>query len=383
MGKISLNFKFWKKKRQLAIFILSTLLTFLTVVTVYLNWALIRKISGQSFVSPLAINGSQTADTTPRPTINLTGQIKSLGILFVGYGGAGHDGGYLTDAIQLLYLDFEKKKLVLISIPRDLWVKMPQGRETKINGAFISAAGSNKGTKETKSIMQNGAVTTKNLISQITGLGIDYFVSVDFVGFMRTIGLELKGIDVEVSETLDDLWYPISGEELNLCDFTPEEMTELHQKYSGFELEKQFTCRYEHLHFDKGLVHMEGGDALKYVRSRHGSAEGDVSRGKRQQEVILAIEKKLFTFEHLDDVPKIYQQFMKNLDSDLDLEAAKFLVPILRTTGDFQVIRINLSPKNVLVNSSSSAGGAIMLPQEGLNKWGKIQAYIEKQLAEK
>ena len=139
---------------------------------------------------------------------------KSMGILLLGYGGPGHDGGYLTDAIQLLYFDFINGKLNLISIPRDLWVKVPNNGETKINTVFVSGAKNNTGTQ-----------IAKQVVSEITGLPINYVIAVDFVGFQKTIGESLKGIDVEVEETLDDPWYPIKGEEQNLCGNTPEEVT--------------------------------------------------------------------------------------------------------------------------------------------------------------
>ncbi len=241
-----------------------------------------------------------------------TEELKTLGVLLLGYGGAGHQGGYLTDAIQVLFVNFEKEKTALISIPRDLWVKLPNGQEGKINSILAnSVKKANSATDKAENV--------KSVVSNITGLKINYFVAIDFVGFQRTIGINLKGIDVEVGQALDDPWYPISGEELNTCGKSSEEVAELSIKYSGFELERQFPCRFEHLHFDKGIVHMEGGDALKYVRSRHGSAEGDVSRGRRAQEVLVAIGKRLFSLNALDYIPAFYDSLTKHVSTDLDV----------------------------------------------------------------
>jgi len=61
---------------------------------------------------------------------------SSLNILLLGYGGAGHSGGFLTDVIQIVHFDFEKQKIAFISIPRDLWVQLPSGTSNKINKAF-------------------------------------------------------------------------------------------------------------------------------------------------------------------------------------------------------------------------------------------------------
>lgn len=326
--------------------------------------------------------------TSPLPDVPLLTQVqntvldvaglkdkKQVGVLLVGYGGAGHDGGFLTDAIQVLYLDFEKSNVALISIPRDLWVRLPNGREAKINATITSSA------TDKKNLVQSGAPAMKTVLGQITGLPIDYFIGVDFVGYQRAIGSELKGIEVSVSETLDDPWYPIEGEELNLCGKSPEEMVEVHAKYSGFELERQFECRYKHIHFDPGIHTMQGGEALEYVRSRHGSAEGDVSRGKRQQEVIAGIQKKLFSLDALKSLPGFYEAITKHTVTDVDLDVVRFLVPALEKSKDFKFTTINLSPTNVLQGSSSAAGGAILIPKEGSHKWDATQKFIAAELA--
>ncbi|KKP60029.1 MAG: Cell envelope-related transcriptional attenuator [Candidatus Gottesmanbacteria bacterium GW2011_GWA1_34_13] len=294
---------------------------------------------------------------------------KSMGILLLGYGGPGHDGGYLTDAIQLLYFDFINGKLNLISIPRDLWVKVPNNGETKINTVFVSGAKNNTGTQ-----------IAKQVVSEITGLPINYVIAVDFVGFQKTIGESLKGIDVEVEETLDDPWYPIKGEEQNLCGNTPEEVTKLTKELSGFELEKQFVCRYEHLHFEKGLNKMQGGEALKYVRSRHGSSEGDVSRGKRQQEVMLGIAKKLFSINALDDINGFFKTVSKNIQTDLNPQIIEFFSPGLKKANSFKISRINLSASNVLSTTTSSDRQAIFTPKEGQFNWSGIQKYIKEEI---
>ncbi len=63
----------------------------------------------------------------------------------------------------------------------------------------------------------------------------------------------------------------------------------------GDELELQFPCRYEHLHADKGVVHLTGEEALKIARSRHSvNLRGDFSRSERQRNIIQAAKEKVF-----------------------------------------------------------------------------------------
>lgn len=342
-------------------------ITYVVLSQIYIS----RKINAPYLFPQPLINAVSVISQEPikeEPDNNL----KSLNVLLLGYGGAGHPGGYLTDAIQVLNLDFPKKTASVISIPRDLWIKSENGRETKIN-SFLNGPPDKR---------LNGIDILKSAIFDITGLNINYFIAVDFVGFMRTIGIELKGIEVEVSETLDDPLYPISGEEVNPCGYTAQEVATITSKYSGLELERKFPCRYEHLRFEKGLVHMEGGDALKYVRSRHGSSEGDISRGKRQQEVLIAIKNKLLSLDTLNNIPGIYQSLVKHVQTDVTLESAKFLAPFLTNFKEFKLVTVNLGPGNVLAVSTSSDKQAIIIPKEGISKWDKVKEYVKEQTAQ-
>lgn len=331
-----------------------------------------------SVTSPIPGTVLSELDTNVIPSLpTVPEDLKTLDIVLMGYGGAGHDGGYLIDAIQLLHIDFEKAKILLISIPRDLWVKTPGGQETKINAVVINSSYKNDKTN----LIGSGAQSLKKVLTEITGLPANYFIGVDFVGFQRAIGINLKGIEVDVGETLDDPWYPIKGEELNPCGKTSQEIASLSAKLTGFELERQFPCRYKHLLFKKGLVHMEGGDALEYVRSRHGSNEGDISRGRRQQEVLTAIRKKLFSISTLENLPVFFSEAVKNTTTDITPDIAKYLVPALKKSQEFTIKSINLSTTNVLANSSSRAGGFILVPKAGAHKWDQVREFISGEIA--
>lgn len=330
--------------------------------------------SKNTFVSPIGTPATQLIPQKINPTLPLADAPKTLGILLLGHGGAGHDGGFLTDAIQLLYIDMDKQKTVLISIPRDLQVPSPKGRSVKINAIALDNA------TDRKAIMKSGSPALKQVITTVTGLPVHFFVSVDFVGLQRAVGIDLKGIDVNVSETLEDNWYPKQGAELETCGMSPEEVAEVSKKYSGFELEKQFPCRYEHLLYKKGLVHMEGGDVLKYMRSRHGSGEGDVARGKRQQEVLQAVVKKVFTLKTIQDIPQLFTQLSKYTASDIDVSIINKLLPLFSSAKQFQVKTINLAPTNVLMSSSSQTNGYIMIPKSGDNTWNDVHTYIQNEI---
>jgi anionic cell wall polymer biosynthesis LytR-Cps2A-Psr (LCP) family protein len=316
-------------------------------------------LSSLQSLKPPSLEDAQSLPTNPE-------DLKTLTVLLLGYGGAGHSGGTLSDVIQVARINFEQGNIALISIPRDLWVALPSGTEAKINAAF-SLDLQNRNKK---------ATTAKQMAQVVTGFPIDYYIATDFVGFQRIIGQELGGIDVKVAQTMIDEWYPIKGEELNLCGKSPEENAAANANYSGFELEQQFPCRFETVRYPAGTVHMEGDDALKYVRSRHGNPGGDFARGVRQQEVLEAIHEKLFTLEGVANIPKVFEQFAAHTQTDLDATIAQFLWPALKGSRDYRTIHINLSSENVLTGGNVG-GASVVLPRES---WEAVRQYIQSQL---
>lgn len=295
---------------------------------------------------------------------------KELNILLIGYGGAGHQGGMLADLIQIAHLDFEKKTLAFISIPRDLEIKLENGNYRKINTVFSShMTGTNP--------IVNAGQITKELLSSVTNLNIKYFIAIDFVGFQRLVGRELASIEVEVSENFVDQWYPIEGKELDPCGHSNEEIAHLTATLSGFELEKQFACRYEEINFPAGVRKMEGGDALKYVRSRHSSSDFD--RSRRQVEVLTGIKKKLFALEALKNIPQFFKQVNQHVHTDFDLTILQYFAPLLINANEFTIRNINLSTENVL-NSSNSSNGFVLVPKTGYNNWTELQHFIQQAL---
>ncbi len=208
---------------------------------------------------------------------------ESINILLLGIGGGNHDGPELTDTIILANINPEKNKVEMFSIPRDLWMPDLQDR---INSAYAFGQAKDK----------KGQVLAKAVVEKVTGQPIDYVFVIDFAGFVKGVD-HLGGIQVDVKRGFDDYAYPISGKENDLCGYTQEEVDELvatAEAELGVDI---FPCRYKHISFKEGLQEMDGQTALEFVRSRHslGDEGSDFSRSMRQQEVIAALRKKIFS----------------------------------------------------------------------------------------
>lgn len=229
-----------------------------------------------------------------------------VNVLFLGIGGGKHDGPLLTDTIMYASLDPKNNKATLISIPRDLWIP---DLNAKINTAYSFGQGRDK---------NGGLFLTKAVVEKIFNQPVDYVLRIDFNGFTRAIDM-VSGIDVDVERSFEDLEYPISGKENDKCGYEGEEFEKRATSSAVFEV---FPCRYEHVSFQKGLQHMDGETALKYVRSRHAKGEEgtDFARSKRQEIVIQAFRDKFFSLTTLLNPGKLmslYNIFQDTIHTDI------------------------------------------------------------------
>lgn len=97
--------------------------------------------------------------------------------MVVGIGGAGHDGGNLTDSIQIVHIADKPDSATLVSIPRDLYVNMSNlglGAPAKINELYSRSLKLHDGDKG----LALGDLSKK--ITEITGQKIDHVALIDF-----------------------------------------------------------------------------------------------------------------------------------------------------------------------------------------------------------
>lgn len=267
-----------------------------------------------------------------------TKNARVLNFLLMGHGGAGHSGGGLMDSIIVVSVNITDKKAGLVSIPRDLY----------FSGHKI-----------------NSDPSIKDAVTHVTGLSINNTISIDFDNFIKMID-SLGGITVDVKKAYTDNFYPIRGKENELCGFSSEKVEEVHKLYSGFELEKQFTCRYETISYPVGLNNMNGSDALKYVRSRHGGS--DFTRSQHQFEVLKAILQKT-------DIYKIKDVFSL-VKTDLNLEKIDEYLTKIGNPLEYSISSLQLSEENVLVSGKSRDGAYILLPKLGEGKYEAIKKFV-------
>ena len=225
----------------------------------------------------------------------------NVNVLLVGYGGAGHGGGYLADSTIVASRNPESGALTMISVPRDLYVRNPLWGAGRINSVFTQLYG------KTKNLQEAGSWYAREL-EKITGLDIPYYATIDFGGFKKVID-DLGGIDIDVPYSLHDSHYP----DEHLRGFDP-------------------------LHVEQGLQHMDGKLALKYARSRHAPGHAsDFDRSFRQQLVINAIKDKLLSGGNLtiSRATELYESYTAMVNTNVSLNEMLWTIQYLGTIKMF------------------------------------------------
>lgn len=307
--------------------VLSKLVPIALVIAVLISLAIfLTTLSGSSSVVEFIFSPHNLKSTNSR-----------VNILLLGIPGGTHDGSNLTDTIMVASYNLKTNQVYLFSIPRDLW--LPALR-SKANAVYQIGLSQN-----------NGLGLAKTVVGNILGIPIHYTLRADFRGFVKAVDA-IDGIDVVVERAFDDYLYPIQGKENDLCGFEEKEMEFNEEEAKKLNIEvgkrkvlissegqiatdsaeedkgiKYFSCRYEHIGFERGQTHMNGAIALVFVRSRHGTnGEGsDFARSKRQQKVLETTRSKILSLETLASPKKVtdlVKALGKSIDTDISVKEA-------------------------------------------------------------
>ena len=155
-----------------------------------------------------------------------------------------------SDTLMLIHVSGDRSHVTVVSLPRDSWVNIPGHGMNKINAAY--------GLGGPRLVVQT--------VEQLTGLTVNDFVQVNFLGFVKVIDA-LGGVNICLPYAVDD-------------------------PYSG-------------LHLPAGLHHVDGITALEYARDRHSFALSDLARIQDQQRLMSSMLKEAISSGTLADPVKL------------------------------------------------------------------------------
>lgn len=219
----------------------------------------------------------------------------------------------LSDTIMILSINTRSAdpQVAIVSLPRDLFLNIPEFGQTKINAAYTYG--------ENNDYPGGGPGLTKDTIETNIDIPIHYYLTMDFAGFKQLVDA-VGGVDVEVKQDIDDPFYPLDD-------------------YSGTE---DFILA-------AGPQHLDGETALKYARSRQTTTDFD--RAARQQQIILAFKDKVVDKSTLYDrqrVSNIRQVLEQHLKTDIDFRDAAKIGLILYGIKDAGISRHVIDTSNYL-----------------------------------
>jgi LCP family protein required for cell wall assembly len=185
-------------------------------------------------------------------------------------GGTDVAAGKRSDTMLLVHISKKRDKAAIISVPRDSYAKIPEHQNSQ--GKVIPATYS----KINSAFNWGGAPLLIQTFEEMSGLRIDHYVEINFVGFVRMVDA-LGGVEICTKRDIDD---PKS-----------------------------------HLVLPAGRHILDGVDSLKYVRTRQFDGLGDLGRMKRQQEFAGAMLRKATSAGVLLNPVKMVDFISSALDS--------------------------------------------------------------------
>jgi LCP family protein required for cell wall assembly len=277
-----------------------------------------------------------------------------INILLLGRGGGTHDGPDLTDTMMLASIDPVNHSAVLLSIPRDLWIDVPDQGNMKINAAWESGEFKYEGKIAPGSTdpqaIQAGFNEADQTVETVLGVTIDYNMIMDFQAFQQAVDT-IGGVSINVPTELYD---PTMAWQNNNNPILAE----------------------------PGLQTFDGNQALNYVRSRETTS--DFARGQRQRAVLLAIKQKaesLGTISNPLKLSGLINAFGNNVATDMSLSDADSLYNVIKSISNSNVSSIGLADApNDYVTTGSEEGQSVDLPSAGLYNYSAIQTFVRGQL---
>ncbi|MFZ1654973.1 MAG: LCP family protein [Candidatus Moraniibacteriota bacterium] len=248
-------------------------------------------------------------------------------------------GGLLADTIMVLsfHPKDEKKeggdtaRASLVSIPRDLYVKVPgRDEQRKINAVYALGEERGKG---------GGIEDMRTIVGEVTGQTIPYAVVINFQGFIDLVNA-IGGVTVTLNEPFSE---GMQFREPHVCDANvytvPTRPPQYEHKYYTRSEGTRYISKSYLLCYNKdqecggvfelpaGANELDGYKALCYARARYQS--NDFRRAERQQQVIQAIKDRALSVGTLADFGKI-NALMDSLGDNLRVnteawEAKRFL----------------------------------------------------------
>lgn len=226
-------------------------------------------------------------------------------------------GHALNDTLLVVSLNTQTGEVAMISIPRDTTLfPLYWGGFSKIKINALQTYVRNHWV-----ISGDGPMTTLTKeLGYLVGVPMNYYAQIDMDGFTKLIDI-VGGVDVINPKALADSYYGS-------------------------------------WHEPAGPIHLDGKNALIYVRSRHSAGDNDYGRAGRQQDVMIAVAKKLTSPSMLPNFQQILSQAGKSIQTNFPLDSVKDYSSLLAQFSSGSVAKCVLGPPYSWHPADSTTNGA-------------------------
>lgn len=275
-------------------------------------------------------------------------------ILLVGYSkdDPGHSGADLTDSIMLVSLNANNKAGYILSIPRDLWVNVPDYGYAKINEAY--QIGEREGFSEA-GYAPGGIGMLESIVTKKLGVPINYYALINYTAFRDTVNA-------------------VGGITINIKSSDPRGLYDPSLDYTSL------TCC-ALADYPNGPIKLNGKQALNLARARgdaygsYGFAQSDFDRTNNQRQMLQALKSQSVSWGVILNPLKaghLFDGMANNVKTDLDTGNVLPLFVAVNKIEDLKSVGLrDLNGKNYL----GSYGGAL-IPLAGVQDFSDIQAAI-------
>jgi len=275
---------------------------------------------------------------------------------------AGHSGGLLTDSIMLISIDTKTNKAFMLSIPRDLWVKIPGNGHAKVNSVFV--AGEENEFNE-YGYPEGGMGQLEQTIGEALDIPIHYYALVNYTALRQSVDA-VGGVDVIIKS--DD---PRGLYDPNIDWSTKGPLVKL----------------------TNGTHHLNGRQALNLARARgdaynsYGFAGSDFDRTEHQRQILVALKDKAISAGVLSNPQKLTSlsdAMGNNVKTDIKINEVRRLYELLKNINGGSIKSLSLNDNNgesLLASYASPNGQSALIPAAGIDDYSDIQAFLKKQLS--
>jgi LCP family protein required for cell wall assembly len=272
----------------------------------------------------------------------------------------GHNGANLTDSIMLVSIDTRNNKMFMLSIPRDLWVKVDGSGHQKINEAYVTGQDNDF---DESGYPKGGMGQLEQVVSQDLGVPIDYYALIDYNALKQSVDA-VGGIDLTIKS--DD---PRGLYDPNIDWTTKGPLVKL----------------------TNGPHHLNGQQALDLARARgdaynsYGFAGSDFDRTEHQREMLVAVKNKAVsagTVSNPAKLSKLSDAIGNNVKTDFTLPEVHRLYDLTKNINGNSVKSLSLNDdngKNLLMSYATPQGQSALIPAAGLDNWYQIQSFVNRQ----